>query len=128
MVIGIGRAGSGVDKLFGHAAALASGAGISAEVTVQHGRSGDITGVCVGFLPGARALIATEEEQLVFADRSTENPAELVALERVLLGGEVVLRIHVAVAEELEKCSVEGVAACTSHDVDHGPRVNAVLR
>ena len=58
--------------------------------------------ICVGLLPGARGLIAAKEEQLVSADRSAQNPAELVALERVLLGGEVVLRIQVAVAEELE--------------------------
>ncbi len=53
------------------------------------------------------------------------NAAELVALERVLLGGEVVARIQVAVAEELEERSVERVGRLhASNDVDHGARVN----
>jgi hypothetical protein len=40
----------------------------------------------------------------------------------------LVARIYVTVAEELEECSVEGVAACKSNDVHDGARVNAVLR
>ncbi len=107
---------------------MAGGAGISAEITVEHGCGGNKTGDCVGLLPGARALIAAEEEQLVFANRSTDNPAVLVALERVLLGGEVVLRIHIAVAEELEQGSVERVAAGPGNNVHHRARVNPVLR
>jgi hypothetical protein len=76
----------------------------------------------------ARALVRSEIEQLVLADRSAHAPAELVALEGVLRDRKELPRVEVAVADELEHGAVDIVCAGARHDVDHAAAGVAVLR
>src|SRR5207249_12103658 len=57
------------------------------------------------------ALIAAEEEQLVFDDRRTNRAAELVAVQTVALGREEVAGVEAPVAQELERVAADPVRA-----------------
>ncbi len=82
-----------------------------------------------------RALEAGEEEELVLADRTADDSAELVAFQVVAnlgSGGgvvtEVVGRVEHVVADELEDIAVEAVAAAFGDGVDGRGGVVAILR
>src|SRR6185369_3130907 len=77
---------------------------------------------------GALTFVVSEEEGLVLPDRAACSDAILMAMEVGfrLASGEVVLRIQGAVAIELERIAVEGVAARLRnyvHDVAAAPPV-----
>ena len=74
------------------------------------------------------ALIAAEEEQLVLDDGAADDAAELIALQRVAVGGEIVLGVEVVVAEEVEDRAVEGIGSGARDDVDDRAGMEAVLR
>src|SRR5262249_31706372 len=85
---------------------LASGAVERAEVAGERGRSGDKSVARGGVLANIRLLKTSEEEQLVPDDLTSERAAELVPLQAVLPGGEIIYRIDISVADELEKVAV----------------------
>jgi hypothetical protein len=60
----------------------------------------------------ARALVIAEEEGAVLKDRTTDESAELIALERGLAGsGKIVRSIQRAVTEILEGATMKGVGS-----------------
>ena len=73
-------------------------------------------------------MIAGEEKQFIFYDRSAYDSAELVALQSVALEGEEVARVQSAVAEELEQIAMKLVGAGLRDGVHRGAGVKAVLR
>ncbi len=87
-------------------------------------------GVQVDRLLMPQALVAAEEEHLVLRDRSAEVGAELLAVEDRLRRRrwvEVVARVELLVAVEVEAFAVELVAARPCRDVDDGARVSPVF-
>ncbi|WP_255550842.1 hypothetical protein [Granulicella sp. dw_53] len=65
------------------------------------------------------ALVVAEEEELVSLERAAQEAAELVALERIDLLGEVVRRIKGAVAKELEDATMKRICAALGIDTDN---------
>jgi hypothetical protein len=61
------------------------------------------------------ALVVGEEGYLVLADRTAEDATILILVKGCALRREVVPRIEIAVAEELEKVAMKGVRSCLGH-------------
>src|SRR5207237_4826283 len=75
-----------------------------------------------------QSFVPAEEEDLVPAQRSACDAAVLMPRERRRLADvEVVARVHLAVAEELEAGSVQLVAAGLGGDVDDAAHRAAVV-
>jgi len=69
-----------------------------------------------------------KEERTVLVDRAAERSAELIAIERLLVARiEEVLRIHFAVAIELEGCAVQFIGSGLRCDDDLSARMTAVF-
>ena len=88
---------------------LAAGSVQCTEIAGERRRGRYKRGARGRILTNAGPLIAAEEEQLVADDTAAEGAAELIALQAVLPRREVVDRVHVAVANELEQVSVPRV-------------------
>ena len=71
--------------------------------------------------------MSAEKEEFVADDRTTQNAAELIALQSVALGCECVASIENLVADELEKVSVVFVGAGFRNGIDRASRVPAIL-
>ena len=106
-----------------------------AKVARQHGRGGD-EGDNVGRrLRGARALIGTEEEDLVLHDRPADHAAELIPHEtiRVALacawidGGKRARRVELVMAEELERVAMKRIGARLRRQADRAAGLVPVL-
>lgn len=96
---------------------------IRTEIAVQHSLGGYKARRGVGFRARPCSLITSKKEELIATDWSSNNAAELIALERVLLDGKVVSGIHIAVTEEIEHCAMKPVRPGSGNDVDHCTRV-----
>src|SRR5258708_35199720 len=59
-----------------------------------------------------------EEEDLVFADRTSEGASILVLMEGCALAREVVPRSEVGVAEDLEAVTVIAIRSCFGYHID----------
>ena len=79
---------------------------------------------CRFSLAVAEPFVICEEKSLVFADRSTKRPAELVLLQGLRLRREIVRGVKNIVAEEFPERSVESVSTGTSDDI--GGRTQSV--
>ena len=77
-------------------------------------------------LTGDGVLIAEEEEQLVLLHGTADGAAKLIPLERIASGREEVARVHIAVAEKLERVAMEAVGAGFGHPRDGAAGVDAV--
>ena len=85
-------------------------------------------------------LLAVENEQFVFLNRTADGEAEIVALLNLLLeerivrilrlgaGGEIIPGIQRSVAAEVENIAVPLVGAALGHDIDDRARCHAVFR
>ena len=112
---GIGRIGQDFGLAAGHARAGIDGA----EIALQRCRGGHEADGLRRVAAVARPLVAAEEEELVAFDSAAERAAELIALQRVVRGREVVAGVHVAVAKKLEGVAMPGVGAGFRHGVHH---------
>ena len=90
---------------------LQAGRHIGGEVAGHHRRRRNESRGVERNLTRGRSLVAGEEEDPVSADRAADRPAELVALQAVLLVREEVRGAEAAVAVELEERPVEHVGA-----------------
>src|SRR5262249_59970909 len=79
-----------------------------------------------------RVFVTTEEERLVSNDRSTQNSAVLITVERRKGSpgpvGKPVVRIQSVIAEKVVTGAVEAVRARTGYHVHHSAACLAVLR
>src|SRR5205807_3204828 len=90
------------------------------------GQDGNRSGGIVDHL--AHTFIVHEEEQLLLHQRTAQVSAKLVEAQWSRGRGEIVLRVHGVVAEEVKQVSVKGVAAGLGDHVDDVARGAAVLR
>src|SRR5207245_6580680 len=74
-----------------------------------------------------RALVRAEEEEPVLDNRPAQAAAVLIALELIRSQGEKVAGVEGAIAQELERRSVESVGSRFRHDVDYGPGSPAIF-
>src|SRR5262245_15411235 len=74
------------------------------------------------------ALIATEEEQFVLDDRSTQCAAKLIALQRVADRSKEIPRIEFVIAQELETGSMKFVASGFRDRIDDTSGLRSVVR
>src|SRR5204862_1691101 len=72
-------------------------------------------------------LIAAEEEQLIFHDRSADNSAELIPLQGIPLESEGVAGVQLSVPQKFERIAVKLIAARFGHGIDGRSRVEPVL-
>ena len=78
-----------------------------------------------------QSLVAEEIERAILRDRSAEVHAELLAIERRLIGRrriEEIARVELVVAVVVERFAVKGVGARPGRDVHDGAGIAAVLR
>src|SRR5207244_270278 len=75
-----------------------------------------------------RVLIAAEKEQLVFLDRTADNSAELVALQRVAGSREEVAGVKDSVSQKFEQVAVKLIRAGLGDGIDCRRSVNTILR
>ena len=75
-----------------------------------------------------RALVRSEEKQLVLDDGTSHRTAELVAVEGVVPGSEEIPRIQRTVPQKFEDVAVNVVGAGARHDIHHAAGRVAKLR
>ena len=113
-----GCSGLGIDELLGLVQ--------RAEVAGQRRRGGQHDLRLRDALHLPRPLVAAEEEELVFNDAAADGAAELVAMEHVVSGQEIVARVDAAVAQELKQVAVQLVGAGLGHDIHGAARMQAI--
>ena len=68
-------------------------------------------------------LVAAKEEQFVLDNRTAQDSAELVALQRVALGGKEVARVQRPVAQKLEEIAVEFIRSGLRYRINSRPGI-----
>ena len=103
--------------------------GAAAEIAREHGGCRDKRGgrVVYGILTDHGVLPAEEEEYLVLLDGAADGAAKLIPLERIAGRREEVARVHIAVAEKVERVAVEVVGARFGHARNSAAGMDAVL-
>ena len=90
------------------------------------GRHSDDAGVDTLRLPGS--LVIEEEEELVAANRAAEGAAELVLPEGAARRREIIARIEIGIAQELEGVAVKFIGSGFGDNADLAAAVLAILR
>src|SRR5207253_9965 len=107
---------------------LATGAVERAEVAGERRGSGDKCGARGGVLANIGLLKTTEEEELVTDDLTSECASELIPLQAVLPGCEIIDRVGIPIAKEFKQVAMPSVGSGLGDHIDHAAWMQAVAR
>src|SRR5665213_3223800 len=94
---------------------------VSGKVPIQHRRRGHERGYVARSLTDHGTLVSAKEKKFVLLDRSTDHSPVLIALQMIASVCEGVFAIQIAIAEELERVTVQRIGAGFGDPADRCP-------